>query len=197
MKLRDRTNEKYGRLLVVARDLSKSRVSWVCRCDCGTVLSVDAANLARGNTASCGCLRREVTIARSIDQAKHGHTRQRTQSREWKSWQAMLHRCLNPHANGYRLYGGRGIAVCAQWQGKDGFSQFYKDMGKRPAGHSLDRIDPDGHYEPSNCRWATAAQQAQNRRKTPEYRASQLASLARGRETRWGRPPTRDSDQTP
>jgi hypothetical protein len=114
---------------------------------------------------------------------KHGQARGHKPSPEWVSWKSMLERCGNPNAPNYRLYGGRGITVCDQWKGKDGFSAFFADMGKRERGMSLDRINTDGNYCPENCRWADAKTQAQNRRVTPELTAIRKASLAAGLET--------------
>lgn len=88
---------------------------------------------------------------------RHGHS----QSATYESWQAMKARCLNPHNIKFPIYGLRGITFCERWQN---FENFLKDMGERPAGTSLDRIDNNGNYEPSNCRWATASQQSLNRR---------------------------------
>lgn len=82
----------------------------------------------------------------------------------WKSWSGMVERCTNSNHAAYAHYGGRGITVCDRWQGKDGFANFMQDMGERPEGLTLDRIDNDGNYEPGNVRWATAKQQARNRR---------------------------------
>jgi hypothetical protein len=80
-----------------------------------------------------------------------------------KSWSMMKQRCTNPNSNRWSIYGGRGIKVCAEWQT---FAGFFADMGERPEGTSIDRIDPDGNYEPANCRWATAKEQRANRRIT-------------------------------
>jgi hypothetical protein len=103
----------------------------------------------------------------------------------------MLDRCLNPKAPNFHLYGGREISVCDRWRGKDGFGNFIEDMGERPKGTSLDRIDTDGNYEPSNCQWADAVDQAKNRRKTPEYKAQMKANLDAGRVRMWNEPELR------
>lgn len=84
--------------------------------------------------------------------------------RAFKSWQCMIQRCTNPKTDGYHYYGGRGIRVCERWLAKGGFINFLADMGSRPEGVTLDRINCDGDYEPSNCRWATPLDQMRNRR---------------------------------
>lgn len=103
----------------------------------------------------------------------------------------MNERCGNPRAPNYHLYGGRGISVCQQWRGKSGFIQFLADMGSRPKGMTLDRINTDGDYEPSNCRWADAKTQARNRRQTREYKAKMKANLDAGRRKMWSDPEIR------
>lgn len=91
---------------------------------------------------------------------KHGHKKRKQTSREYHSWEGAKTRCTNPNATGYQRYGGKGVKFCARWSGKDGFINFLADMGPRPEGYSLDRIDPNGDYAPENTRWVDATAQA-------------------------------------
>ena len=128
------------------------------RCECGNRVTVLLASLRKGQTTSCGCRRREVSIESGKNSRTHGYSGTPT----FKSWDNMRQRCNNPQDDHYLNYGGRGIVVCQRWQGS--FENFLTDMGQRPVGCSIDRVDNDGNYEKENCRWATPKQQGRNRR---------------------------------
>lgn len=155
----DLIGRRFGRLLVIATG-AKYR-HYICKCDCGRIrMSVYRSSLIRGTTGSCGCIRKEILVKRNIATAKHGHYRGNFGTPTYWSWMSMKARCTNPGTNGYGRYGGRGITFCPEWSD---FSNFLRDMGERPEGMTLDREDPDGNYEPGNCRWANATTQRLNR----------------------------------
>ncbi len=148
---------KYGRLTVLEEaGRISGHLAYACKCDCGNQTTVTGPNLRNENTKSCGCLRSEETNKRLT---KHN----RSHSVEYSTWSQMKRRCFSTDDIGYHRYGGRGITVCERWMS---FENFYADMGSKPFGMTLERIDVNKDYEPSNCTWATREDQAKNKRMT-------------------------------
>ena len=157
----DLRGQRFGRFVVIDRGAAKDgRTTWRCRCDCGQEKVVLAELLRRGDSRSCGC------IVREGNHYVHGHHRYGSdginrRTREYIAWTNAKQRCTNPNDPRYQRYGARGIAMCERW--RHSFAAFLADMGRSPEGHTLERTNNDGHYEPGNCKWVPRAAQAVNK----------------------------------
>lgn len=172
-KIVELTGKSFGRLTVVGRSprRSASGAMWFCRCECGGETHVASLKLRSGRTQSCGCYRRDLGHTKNLT---HGLS---NKSRTYKTWKEMRRRCTSKTASQYKWYGGRGIKVCERW---NNYKAFLEDMGERPEGTTLDRIDNDGNYEPGNCRWANHKEQTR-KQATNKLSASLAESLRQDR----------------
>jgi hypothetical protein len=161
--IRDMTGRRFGRWLVLGLTQPHALGApprWNCICECGVSRSVNGSDLRGGASRSCGCSKR-----------KHGESgrtvdgRRGLGSAEHRCLSNVIQRCTNPKNKDFKYYGARGVSVADEWRGSGGFERFLAHVGRRPSPtHSLDRIDNDGNYAPGNVRWATAKEQASNRR---------------------------------
>ncbi len=166
--------KQFGRLTVIAESKSHGAESrWICKCECGvTTKPIRGSSLRRGATRSCGCLQKEIVRERITKHPPHYHTtHNESYSRLYKVWQGMKSRCTNPNSTSFQNYGGRGIAVCAEWL--NDFQAFYDwamSNGYEPAVKrgkcTIDRIDVNGDYCPENCRFVSMKEQNSNKRKS-------------------------------
>ena len=161
LKEEDVKNERHSKLVILGlaeRGIQPNGRSYIrvnCKCDCGNIVIIIYASLISGHTTSCGCAKHEIC---GLATKTHGMTN----SKEYATWSRMIHRCYNENNTRYSMYGGREIKVCPEWL--DSFETFYKDLGPAPSPqHSIDRIDVNGNYTPSNVKWSTAKEQARNK----------------------------------
>lgn len=148
-------------------------------CECGTFCQKTLTAVKTGKVKSCGCY---VKTAVSKANTKHGNNGHEL----YDVWYRMIERCCNKESKDYKDYGGRGIKVCSQWKGAEqGFPQFVKDIGERPSGYTLERIENDGHYEPSNVRWASRYEQNLNRRMTKTNSSGKTGVSWNKKEGKW------------
>jgi len=153
---------KTFRHLTVLSRLGKDKNShevFLCLCKCGKKINVVKNNLMSGNSGSCGCMKA----------LKHGQTKNKTQTKTYHAYHDMKNRCYNNKLKNYKNYGGRGIIVCNEWLGKNGFLKFFEDMGKCPKNYSLERIDVNKNYSKDNCKWIPLNQQQLNKQNSIKY----------------------------
>lgn len=153
----DLIGQKFGRLTVLEKSQTKRK--WICRCDCGNILEAYGYDIKSGHTKSCGCYRREK-LKDLYTTHNHSQCRNGKPHKLYQVWHSMTQRCCNSNSAPYDRYGGRGIRVCQRWLK---YENFLEDMGKDwEEGLTIERIDNDGNYEPSNCKWVTQKQQTRN-----------------------------------
>ena len=160
--LKDLTGKNFERLTVIKRHGTSLPIRWECNCECGNTTDVRSDHLRNGDIVSCGCYAKEIRRR----PATHGQSCRAggNRTKAYITWEGIKQRCHNPNANGYERYGGRGITVCNRW--RNSFEAFFEDMGTKPKGLTLERVDNDEGYSKENCEWATMQRQACNRRNT-------------------------------
>lgn len=154
------------------KDIVLRRKHAVFQCCCGVRFISMKKQIDSGEVQSCGCHKRQVCA--EMGKKHNNWTHGMSKSREWSSWKMAKQRCFNPNATKYQNWGGSGVTMCERW--KNSFEAFFEDMGPRPEGTSLDRIDPFGNYEPSNCRWADDATQGKNTKRNKKNESALVSN---------------------
>ena len=172
----DLTGRVFGDITVISENKERNKnghITYKCRCECGVEKDILGSSLRYGKTRSCGCLQKKKARKHGMDGTP-----------EYTAWSSMKQRCYNKKSDRYERYGGRGIKVCQRWL--DGFEFFFADMGERPNGFSIERIDLDGDYEPKNCTWADAKTQALNRSTSIKINDNGVLKTVEQMAIKWG-----------
>ena len=180
-KIVDLTRQKFGRLIVIekAGHSKGNRLQWLCKCDCGNFKITTSSDLKSGKVRSCGCLRKETTSKMAKSRSKSRIKHNKSNTRIYRIWSTMKQRCYNSKCFSYKWYGKKGIKICDEW--KNNFIFFYNwaiDNGYKE-NLSIDRIDVNGNYEPSNCRWITIREQQKNKRPSSEWKKRNIVNKKR------------------
>ncbi len=154
--IRDISGRRFGRWTAVSGRRYQRKTLWLCLCDCGNRSDIPLSNLIQGKSKSCGCLANELSVLRGT---KHGHAKRGRVSATYRCWRNMISRCADTSD---KDYGGRGITVCERWLS---YKNFLEDMGEKPSGLTIERMNNDAGYNPQNCCWATRSQNNSNRRR--------------------------------
>jgi len=164
-------NKKFGRLLVI-KDLNKTKnesAIWLCKCDCGKLTEVRSRCLKFGKTKSCGCLLKEAWRKIGLSHIKHGDKTTKNPARLYIIWISIKDRCFNPKEPAFKYYGGRGITICPEWKNNYlAFKKWALSIGYEN-NLTIDRIDNNGNYEPTNCQWLTKRENTKKRWSDNKY----------------------------
>ena len=172
--MNDLTNQKFGRLtaLKAIEERKNGCIVWFCRCKCGKTCDIRSTHLRNGNTQSCGCLQVDRIVEHNANQDKSRFaTHGMSETATYQTWKNMKQRCLNINNKDYKNYGGRGIVVCDRWLK---FENFFEDMGEKPKGLTIDRINNNGNYGQNNCWWTTRIDQSANMRRATWFTAKNM-----------------------